>query len=301
MAKINSVAITGGTHGNELTGVYLIKHWRACPEEIARANFKTELHLANPKANHCNRRYVDQDLNRQFHMNDLSNLELCGYEQNRAKALNALLGPKEDPRVDFVIDLHTTTANMGMTLIFNTADPFVVGMAFYVQQKMPHATLFFDPVDRLQDCFLTSMGRHNGFLIEVGPVPQGLLRADVYLQTKEATEHCLDYIELYNEAALPELPPTRPGYRFIEKVKLPENEYGEITAMVHPNLQNQDYQPIKPGDPFFMTLEGQTIAFDGQSTLYGAFINEAAYYDAHVGLSLMEKVDIELRNAPIAD
>lgn len=293
MPTIKHVAITGGTHGNELTGVHLLKHWRSHPQEVARSSFATELHLANPKANLHNRRYVDQDLNRQFSLEDLNNHELCGYEHNRAKSLNALLGPKEDPRVDFVIDLHTTTANMGMSLIFNSDDPFVVGMAFYVQQQMPHATLFYDPVDRLEDNFLTSLGRHNGFLIEVGPIPQGLLRADVYNETREAVKHCLDYLEMHNQGELPELPSEREGYRFIKKVKLPENEKGEITAMVHPNLQDQDYQPIAPGEPLFQTLEGETLPYDGEDTVYGAFINEAAYYDAHVGLSFMEKVSIK--------
>ena len=300
MSLINKVAITGGTHGNELTGVHLIKHWREAPEEVARNNFTTELHLTNPKANKANRRYIDQDLNRQFNIHDLDNAEFCGYEHKRAKELNTLLGPKQDPRVDFIIDLHTTTANMGMTLIFNTDDPLVVGMAFYVQDQMPGSTLFFDPVDRLEDSFLTSTALHNGFLMEVGPVPQGLLRADVYQATRQATRHCLDYLELVNQGESPVHPQDREGYRFIEKVKLPENEQGEITAMVHPDLQDKDYQPINPGDPLFMTLDGATICYDGEAPVYGAFINEAAYYDAHIGLSFMEKVLVSLKSDPVA-
>ncbi|MBU2864234.1 aspartoacylase [Reinekea marina] len=301
MSRIKKVAITGGTHGNELTGVHLLKHWREAPEEVSRTNFATELHLANPQANKANRRYIDQDLNRQFKIQDLNNPCLSGYEHSRAKVINTLLGPKENPRVDFIIDLHTTTANMGMTLIFNTDDPLVVGMAFYVQDKMPEATLFFDPVERLEDSFLTSTARFNGFLIEVGAVPQGLLRADVYQSTREATKHCLDYLELINQGESPVKPQVREGYRFIEKVKLPENEQGEITAMVHPNLQDQDYQPINPGDPLFMKLDGTTIPYQGKDKVYGAFINEAAYYDAHVGLSFMEKVEVSLKNDPAND
>ncbi len=294
MARIKQVAITGGTHGNELTGVHLLKHWQANTELVNRDSFNTELVLTNPQANHVNRRYLDQDLNRQFKVDELNDSSLPGIERARARELNAILGPKEDPLIDFIIDMHTTTANMGMSLIFNTGDPLVVGMAFYVQQKMPDAMLFFDPVDRLQDNFLTSLARHNGFLIEVGAVPQGLLRADVYQQTEEAVLHCLDYLELHNKGEVPELPKRRSGYQFIEKVKLPEDEQGDIAAMVHPDLQDQDYQPIKTGDPLFMTLSGETMPYQGEQTVYGAFINEAAYYDAHVGLSFMKKVEIEL-------
>lgn len=293
MAAIKHVAITGGTHGNELTGVHLLKHWRNNPELVCRDSFVTELHLANSKAYGHNRRYLDQDLNRQFAWTDLNDHELCGYEHNRAKSLNTLLGPKDDPRVDFVIDLHTTTANMGTTLVIKSDDPLVVGMAFYVKQQMPEATLFHEPTDRMADNFLISLGRRHGLLIEVGPVPQGLLRWDIYQQTQAATRHCLDFLDAFNEQRVPELPKTMPGFEFVRKMTLPENERGEISAMVHPNLQDADYEPIHPGDPLFMTLAGESLPFDGPDTLFGAFINEAAYYDDHIALSLLKSVEIE--------
>ena len=293
-SPIKHVAITGGTHGNELTGVHLLKHWRNNPEEICRDRLVTELHLANPKANGCNRRYLDQDLNRQFSWADLSDHSLCGYEQNRAKSLNTLLGPKDTPRVDFIIDLHTTTANMGTTLVIKSDDALVVGMAFYIKQQMPEVTLFYEPEDRLSDNFLISLAKHHGLLVEVGPVPQGMLRWDVFEKTRQATRLGLDYLAAVRASKPLELPASLPGFQFVEKVKLPENERGELTAMIHPDRQDTDYQPIKPGDPLFMTLEGETLNYEGTETLYGAFINEAAYYDQHIGLSLMRKIDIRL-------
>ena len=292
--SIKQVAITGGTHGNELTGVYLVKHWLNQPTEVKRESFATELHLANPKAIEDVRRYIDQDLNRQFNLADLKKPELESHEQQRAKSLDALLGPKENPRVDFIIDLHTTTANMGTSLIFNSNDPLVVGMAFYIKEKMPHATLFSNPKDRLEDNYLTSVGRLNGFLIEVGPIAQGLLNYHVYSETREAVRHALDYLEIRNTGEHLKLPTQMQGYQFTKKVPLPVDSEGEITAMIHPDLQNKDYQAIKPGDPLFITLAGETICYEGNSTVYGAFINEAAYYDQNIGLSFMEKVEIVL-------
>lgn len=292
-SPIKHVAITGGTHGNELTGVHLLKHWRNNPEEICRDGLVTELHLANPKANGCNRRYLDQDLNRQFSWADLSDHSLCGYEQNRAKSLNTLLGPKDAPRVDFIIDLHTTTANMGTTLVIKSDDALVVGMAFYIKQQMPEVTLFYEPEDRLGDNFLISLAKHHGLLVEVGPVPQGMLRWDVFDKTRQATRLGLDYLAAVRAGNQPELPASLPGFQFVEKLKLPENERGELTAMIHPDRQDTDYQPIQPGDPLFITLEGETLNYEGTETLYGAFINEAAYYDQHIGLSLMRKIDIQ--------
>jgi len=297
--SIKHVAVTGGTHGNELTGVYLIKHWLSHSDEVRRGSFSTELHLTNPKANKEVRRYIDQDLNRQFNIRDLNNTELNGCEQQRAKSLNELLGPKENPRVDFIIDMHTTTANMGVSLIFNSSDPLVVGMAFYIKQLMPHATLFFNPSDRLDDNFLTSLGRLNGFLIEVGPIAQGLLNYQVYSETQKAVIHALDYLEIINSGKSLDLPTHMVGYQFTKKISLPENSEGEITAMVHPNMQGKDYQVIKPGDPLFITLGGETIFYDGEQAVYGAFINEAAYYDQNIGLSVVEKVDIVLEHSDL--
>lgn len=295
--QIKSVAITGGTHGNELTGIHLIQHWRSCQKEISRESFSTELHLINLKAIKEMRRYVDQDLNRQFNIQDLRTPGLNGYEQKLAKSLDELLGPKENPKIDFILDMHTTTANMGMTLVVNTSDPFVVGMAFYIKQKMPHATLFYTAVhNRLEDNFLTSMGRFNGLLIEVGPIAQGLLNYQVYSDTRSAVLHALDYIEQRNNEQPIELPAQMDAYQFVKKIPLPTDSNGEITAMIHPKLQGKDYLAIKPGDPLFITLAGETISYDGNFVVFGAFINEAAYYDQNIGLSLMEKITLTLND-----
>lgn len=292
--SVKNVVITGGTHGNELTGVYLVKHWLENPKIVSRDSYSTELLLSNPKAISEVRRYIDQDLNRQFNVNDLNNAQLQGHEQKRAKSLNHLLGPKENPRVDFIIDLHTTTANMGISLIFNSSDPLVMGMAFYIKQKMPQATLFYNPIDRLQDNYLRSLGRHGGLVIEVGPIAQGLLHYQTYSDTQSAVLHALDYLEKHNIGEALNLPNCMSGYEFIQKVPLPKNSKGDIVAMIHPNLQNQDYQAINPGDPLFITLAGETIVYQGEQTVYGAFINEAAYYDQHIGLSLLDKININL-------
>ena len=47
-------------------------------------------------------------------------------EHRRARELNALLGPKRsaDPRTDFIIDLHNTTAQTGVALMLAPDDSF---------------------------------------------------------------------------------------------------------------------------------------------------------------------------------
>ena len=70
------VVIVGGTHGNEYTGVYLIKKLR---EESSKKRFKnidTLFELANEEAFKLNRRYVDKDLNRCFSKDFLKEVKM---------------------------------------------------------------------------------------------------------------------------------------------------------------------------------------------------------------------------------
>ncbi len=64
MSESNQVLIVGGTHGNERTGIQLIRPLQANPQELERSNFKAKTLLANNEAFTQNCRYLDQDLNR---------------------------------------------------------------------------------------------------------------------------------------------------------------------------------------------------------------------------------------------
>ncbi|KAG8587730.1 hypothetical protein GDO81_005765 [Engystomops pustulosus] len=63
---VSRVVIFGGTHGNEMSGVALAKHWLKEPSELQRKTFVAEPCLANPLAVEKCVRYVDSDLNRCF-------------------------------------------------------------------------------------------------------------------------------------------------------------------------------------------------------------------------------------------
>ena len=89
--RIQRVAIVGGTHGNELTGIYLVKKFQQFPHLLHRQSFECITLLANPEAIAANRRYIDHDLNRCFANEDLANLLLTDYEDRRAKEIAAQL------------------------------------------------------------------------------------------------------------------------------------------------------------------------------------------------------------------
>lgn len=295
MEPIRSVALVGGVHGNEFSGIYAIRRFEQAPELMSRPSFSTTTLFANPEAHKANTRYLHSDLNRQFKTVDLNNPALSNYEQSRAKVINALLGPKENPKTDFIIDLHNTTSNMGPCLIMTQAGDFYNKLAAYVKMVMPEAIISRDEdhFAREDHALLSTLGKY-GVIVEVGPQSQSVLRQDVLEQMMEMTKHILDFVELYNTNTLPALPKRTEAYLYLHSIKLPMNEKGERLGMVHKNIQDNDYAPIHPGDPIFTLFDGTEVAYEGTSVVYPTFINEAAYYDNNLAMSLNDKVWIEL-------
>ncbi|WP_423753451.1 hypothetical protein [Chlorogloeopsis fritschii] len=94
MVNINRVAIVGGTHGNEFTGVYLINKFNKIPKLVQRPSFKTQTIIANIWVFNTVKRYIDKDLNRCFATADLQNDSPFYLEEKQAKFLNRLSTPK---------------------------------------------------------------------------------------------------------------------------------------------------------------------------------------------------------------
>lgn len=291
--KFENVAIVGGTHGNELAGIYLINYWKNHTDIVARSNFTTELLTANTNAIKNNVRYTDCDLNRQFAQKDLENHELTNYEQTRAKAINQQLGPKGNPRIDLVIDLHNTTSNMGPTLLVPGKGRFYDLLSIYIKHNLPEATIFLDEEnkDNAEHHLLATLGKY-GVIVEVGPVPQGVLKHEVTEQMALMTNMILDFTEMFNNNELPELPDSIEAFRYIKSIKLPTDEQNNRLGMVHQHVEGQDFKPLNPGEPVFALFDGSIITFDEVTTYYPTFINEAAYYDNNLAMSLCEKVTI---------
>ncbi|MFC1503068.1 succinylglutamate desuccinylase/aspartoacylase family protein, partial [Pseudomonadota bacterium] len=134
----------------------------------------------------------------------------------------------------------------------------------------------------------------RGVIVEIGPQPQSVIRQDVLDWMEEMTRHILDYIELHNTNALPQLPASYEAFRYTETLKLPEDENGERAGMVHKNIQDADFKPLHSGDPIFTLFDGTEVFWEGDYEAYPHFINEAAYYDNNLAMSLGKKLLIEL-------
>ncbi|WP_305462263.1 aspartoacylase [Photobacterium leiognathi] len=295
MSKIKNVAVVGGTHGNEFSGIYLLKKWQSTPQSLACESFSVETVFANPKAFDENKRYVDHDLNRQFGLHDLANFELASYEQSRAKALNEQIGPKGNAKSDFIIDLHNTTSNMGPSLILLQSDQFNRQLGAYVKEKMPDAVVVFEDHTSVDDHLFVCSIAKQGVIIEVGPQPQSVIRQDVLDWMEDMTGHILDFVHLYNTNEIPVLADSYDAYRYEETLKLPVDEQGERIGMVHKSVQDNDFEPLNPGDPIFTLFDGTEIFWEGDYVAYPHFINEAAYYDNNLAMSLGKKIVVSTK------
>jgi len=287
MSQVERVAIVGGTHGNELTGVYLAKKFQQYPNLINKQSLETLILLANPKAIAEGKRYIDKDLNRCFSKQNLQNSNFLNYEDTRAKEIKQILQPQNQPFVDVIIDLHSTTANMGLTLIFCDMHPFLLRLAAYFSSINPLVRVYVNPQSK-EGGFLRSLCE-LGFVIEVGAVAQNVLNAELFQQTEQLIYAILEYFEWFNQGNIPQINNSLTFYEYIGTIDYPRDERGEIQAMIHPQLQFRDYEPLNPGEPIFRTFAGKDILYDGVSTVYPIFINEAAYYEKGVAMHLTQK------------
>ncbi|MBD6618548.1 aspartoacylase [Komarekiella sp. 'clone 1'] len=293
MNQINRVAIVGGTHGNEFTGAYLVKKFSQFPDLIAKLSFETVTLLANPKAFAVGRRYIEKDLNRCFLKQELQDPTLESYEELQAKSIQNTLAASAK-KVDFILDLHSSTANMGLTIILVNNHPFNLKLAAYLN--------YINPLVRVYRCSFQSVEENPflnvlcelGFAIEVGPVAQGILKSTLFQQTEKLVHEVLDYLERFNKDEIPSINETLVMYQHLSVVDYPKQEDGTIWAMIHPQLQDRDYQALNPGDPIFLTFNDETIVYQGESTIWPIFINEAAYYEKGIAMCLTQKLQINL-------
>lgn len=287
---IQEITLAGGTHGNEYLGSTIIDRveslgtYRNNPVPVSTC-------LANPRATQYGVRFIDEDLNRSFSDDVLSATGGICYEHIRAREINRQLGPKTN-RHRFLIDLHSTTANMGMTIILRDRTPFNLQAAAYAKLQHPDIRLIFSDLDQKYSRSLNSICEF-GLTIEAGPVANAVLRHDLILQTEAVIASLVEFINLSQNQPPVDLPDQVDVYRISERIFYPRSATGELTAMVHQQLQDRDFEPLNTGDPAFYTLDGQIIPHQGAAG-FPIFINEAAYYRENTAFIMTEKLSLDV-------
>eukprot|EP01022_Parablepharisma_sp_SALTPOND_P016348 TRINITY_DN2383_c0_g2_i1.p1 TRINITY_DN2383_c0_g2~~TRINITY_DN2383_c0_g2_i1.p1 ORF type:complete len:1264 (+),score=302.28 TRINITY_DN2383_c0_g2_i1:31466-35257(+) len=290
--SIRTVALTGGTHGDELTGVHLVRAAQQDPTTVERPGLTVMPLITNDAAVAAGRRYLEHDLNRAFAASELADMQLDAPEQTRAKQLNALLGPKGPAtKTDLILDFHSAASDMGLNCNITGEDPWLFRLAALAIHRLAEASepltvrCYQFPVPAGDAPYLPTIARH-GMGIEVGPVPPGCLDATIYFQTRRLAHTLLDLIAEYNAGAWPESDLSLDVYTQVGAAPFPRAEDGSLAAMLHPERLHAVYASIHPGDPLFMDFDGGVIPYVGEAGLYTTFVNEPAYAHTNTALCL---------------
>jgi succinylglutamate desuccinylase len=259
-----NIAIIGGTHGNETVGIEVMKAFEKSKPEGCLHEFKT--FLGNPLAFERGVRFVNSDLNRSFGKTGKS----IGYEAGRTTVLQKeIIG-----NFDYLLDLHTTTSNMGLTLLLNCNDKISLQSACYLKEKFPSIKLIMSDVLN-EDCYFTNAMVKSGLTIEVGAVANNVVNTrlllDVYKMVEEVL--CWDFSKEYDFSNIE-------YYQTHERLYYPK----EDGWFIHPDLEDAAFKPINKGDPLFLNINGETVNYDKDQVVYPFFINEAAYQKDRIAM-----------------
>ncbi|NEQ34023.1 MAG: aspartoacylase, partial [Leptolyngbya sp. SIO4C5] len=228
MNKINRVLIAGGTHGNELTGIYLVKKFEQNPELVKRASFETVLLLGNPRAMTAGLRYIDQDLNRCFNLEDrqTEDVDSAVYEVQRAIEIREQFGLAGRTPVDFAIDIHSTSANAGMMLILDNSSQFVLRLAAHLSTIEPALKVYSSALSGREQDALRSLAKYR-LCIEVGPICHGTLHAELFTKTEALIQAILSYLDQSNQADIQLGQQQLTLYQYCRAIDYPRNSQGE--------------------------------------------------------------------------
>lgn len=339
-APIRRVVVVGGTHGNEYTGVWCIKAMDRQLDLLKRKfpSLDVSTLLANPEAHLQNKRFIHTDLNREFTKDRLlSNDDGMPntIESMRASELDEILGPKFGEKTgrggtDLIVDLHSTTCNMGVTVIIPEGDAVMAQAAAHVMAKCEGTRCLIHSIPKRANRPNLSSAAKHGFTIEVGPVPQGVLRHDMVEKTQQAIDALLEFVEERNSGEagggganeqlrrLGSLYPSGnvPCYRSAPAV-FPGEMSGKIrwpcdpanpnfpALMVHKSLQDRDFHVLRRGDPLFVDLDGNVVPYEGShgDEVYLIFVNEGGYYyeSSGTGIGVAVETAFDLETGMIVD
>ena len=282
----SDVLVVAGTHGNELNAPWLLQQWNHQPDLINSAGLSIQRLVGNPQAQAAMRRYIDRDLNRSFRP-DLLEQSGGDLEMRRARELVGRFGPKGDEPCSVVLDLHSTTAAMGCSLVLYGRRPADLALAALVQGALG-LPIYLHESDSAQTGFLVERWP-CGLVVEVGPVPQGVLEARIVHQTRIAVEVCLEVLAAVRSG---EMRPPRQVvvHRHLGSCDVPRGESDQPHALIHQRLQGRDWVPLKPLDAIFQAADGTTVETPKiEHPTIPVFINEAAYAEKHIAFSLTKR------------
>ncbi len=280
------VLLVAGTHGNEINPPWLFDQWSQQFDLINNHGLHIKKVLGNPDALKVCKRYIDRDLNRSFTKELLDDTSCKDHEVMRARELLHLHGPSGIDPSQVVVDLHTTTAAMGSSIVIYGRRSLDLALAGLLQARLG-LPIYLHEGDDTQKGFLVECWP-CGIVIEIGPVAQGLLSAKIVDKIKIIVEILFEELAKI-KSGLVNLPKQFVVHRHLESIDFPRDMMGRCDAILHPSLLDKNWFPLLFGQYLFVKSDGKSINFEGEGNPIPVFINEAAYAEKNIAMSLTQK------------
>ena len=290
---VQRILIVSGTHGNEINPIWAVKQFNRV-ENSLNHGIEYEYIIGNPVAYEKRCRYIDDDLNRSFkEIKNRNQDNNSAYEINRANYLVDQFGIHGSKPCQIAIDLHTTTANMGTSIVMYGRRFKDFCLAALLQNKFG-LPIYLHEKDKAQTGFLVEAWP-CGLVIEIGAVAQNFYDPkiiDRFLIIISSLREEID--KLKNN--LIELPKELVVHVHQGSIDYPRDEKGDIDGLIHPERINQDWKMIKKGDPLFVDSKGTIHKYYGDHLIWPVFIGEVAYKEKKIAMSYTKKEVIYSKN-----
>ena len=302
---VRRVAIVGGCHGNERIGVELVRQFTSSPSLVQRASIDAvHCHIGNPAAVAANVRFLDVDLNRQFATEGEAARESTASDPNAIEAALAVKLRREllaEQRVDFLIDLHSSNADVGLAVMVAGGEHDTISARLIERLQQPHAAgaaplrVMHSAGAKAASWSLDSIAR-SGLAFEVGPLPHGTLSQPLLNATRSLVLRSLDEIDARNRLLLDAVSASSTaspyadadlvplafapdlirisGFRpelcvFVKvaSITYPKRDDGDDSpvsptlAVVAPELEGPNFRPIRHGDRAFVAADGSETSW----------------------------------------
>ena len=292
---LKKILIVAATHGNEINPVWALNQYFNKDNRVYK-NIEYKYIIGNPLAYERGVRYVDTDLNRSFDLIDSP--DKLNYEINRAKFLVENFGIQGFDPCEIAIDLHTTTSNMGSSIVLYGRRIKDFCLAALLQHKFG-LPIYLHEKDKKQTGFLVEAWP-CGLVIEIGSVAQNFYDQNIINRFLVIISSLRKEINKLENNII-ELPKELIVHVHQESIDYPKDKKGNITGLIHPERINQDWKSIKKGDPLFLDEYGNSIVYQGEEFIRPVFIGEVSYKEKNIAMSYTKKEVICSSNKWIED
>ena len=283
---IKKILIVDGTHGSEINPIWAVNQLNKEQNNVNK-DIEYKYIIGNPLAYEKGSRYVDSDLNRSFNSNNQNTEKNTNnYEINRAKFLVEKYGINGAEPCQIAVDLHTTTANMGTSIVMYGRRIKDFCFAAVLQNKFG-LPIYLHEKDKRQTGFLVEAWP-CGLVIEIGPVAQNFYDSKIINRFLIIISSLREEINKLKKNLI-SLPKNLIVHVHQGSIDYPRTTNGDINGLIHPERMNKDWKLTKKGDPLFLDNEGNTLRYLEQDIIWPVFIGEVAYKEKKIAISFTKK------------